>query len=134
MDVGISSALLAEIRRHAAGSGQEVCGLLFGDPDRILSVRPAVNVHPDPTRFFELDPALLLHALREERTGGPKVIGHYHSHPHGPAEPSGADAAAADPASGLLWLIVGRNDAALFRVVPGGALHGMFDRVILIPD
>ena len=47
---------------------------------------------------------------------------------------SAADAAMADPASGHLWLIVAGGEAALFRVAPGGALHGMFDRVALQPD
>lgn len=126
--------MLAEIQRHAASSAEEVCGLLFGAADRIEAAAPAANVHSDPRRFFELDPAALFAALRGARAGGMAVIGHYHSHPGGRATPSRFDAAAADPASGHFWLIVTGEAAALFRVVPGGALHGMFDPVPLAAD
>lgn len=129
MRVRISRGLLADIQRHAVGSAAEVCGLLFGTPEHIAAAEPAANVHPDPARFFELDPAALFAALRRERAGGLAVIGHYHSHPGGRAEPSATDAAMADSASGHLWLIVAEDEAALFRVVAGGALHGRFDRV-----
>ena len=134
MKVRISRALLADIQRHAAGSAQEVCGLLFGTLERITAAAPAANVHPDPARFFELDPAALFAALRRARAGEAALIGHYHSHPGGRAEPSATDAAAADPSSGHLWLIVAGGEAGLFRVAPGGALHGMFDRVALDTD
>lgn len=111
-----------------------MCGLLFGDFAHIRAAEPAANIHPDPGRFFELDPASLFGALRRERKGGPALIGHYHSHPGGRAEPSVIDAAAADPASGLLWLILGDGKAGLFRAVPGGPIHGVFAPLSLVPD
>lgn len=133
MNVEISRALLDRILADAGASRAEVCGLLLGWPGRIEAAEPAANVHPDPLRFFELDPAALFAALRRARGGGPVLIGHYHSHPTGLAEPSAVDAAAADAATGLLWMIIADGDVGLFRAAPGGAIHGMFDRVPLIP-
>jgi proteasome lid subunit RPN8/RPN11 len=53
---------------------------------------------------FEIDPALQFHWQRHLRGTAESVIGHYHSHPKGPAAPSATDIAEAnDPA--LLWLI-----------------------------
>lgn len=126
----IASGVIAQIVAHAARDPErEVCGLLFGDDAGAVVAEPAANVHVDPSRFFELDPAALFAAYRRERAGGPRLLGHYHSHPGGYAEPSAEDAAAADPASGWLWLIVAGGQVEAFRVVPGGAWHGMFDRL-----
>lgn len=125
MGVRISRSLLARIERHAAGSpGVEVCGLLFGTPDHIEDARPTANVAADPARFFEIDPAALLRAHREARTGGPKPIGCYHSHPSGTAWPSATDAAMS-AGDGGLWLILGGAEARLFRAVQGRAFEAV---------
>jgi len=91
----------------AAGAARdrEICGLLFGSADSIARAEPADNVAANPADTFEIDPRSLFAALRAERAGGDKVIGHYHSHPNGSAEPSPRDLAAAEP--GKLWLILG---------------------------
>jgi proteasome lid subunit RPN8/RPN11 len=93
------------IAEAAAAPDREICGLLFGDDGWIAEARPAANVAADPSRWFEIDPAALFAAHRAERGGGPRLIGHYHSHPGGSAEPSPRDLAAAEP--GKLWLIIG---------------------------
>lgn len=133
MSARISRSLLDGILAHAAASpGREVCGLLFGGGGLIDAAVPAANVHPDPARFFELDPAALIAAHKAERTGGPRLIGHYHSHPSGAAEPSAVDAAAAS-GGGEYWLIVsGEGAARLWRAVPGGRLHAMFEPADLV--
>lgn len=132
MELVIASGVMAQIRAHAAGApASEVCGLLLSDDAGRVAAVAAANVHPDPSRFFELDPAALLAAHRRQRDGGQRVIGHYHSHPGGLAEPSAQDAAAADITSGWIWLIVADGQAAAFQVVPGGALHGVFERVTM---
>ena len=46
------------------------------------------------------------------------MIGHYHSHPNGSAEPSPRDLAAAEP--GRLWLIIGGGVARLWIMENGG--------------
>jgi proteasome lid subunit RPN8/RPN11 len=104
------SHLLAEA---AASPNREVCGLLFGSVDRIERAVAAANVATRREDMFEIDPAALIAAHRAQRAGGPRLIGHYHSHPSGSAMPSVRDAAAAEP--GKLWLILGGGEARLWR-------------------
>jgi proteasome lid subunit RPN8/RPN11 len=131
MTVRLSRSLLEQIVAHADGDpAREVCGLLFGSPAAIEGATPASNVAPDPARHFEIAPDALIAAHRAARGGGATVIGHYHSHPGGLAEPSMTDAAAAR-ADGMLWLIVASGDARLWRAGEDG-LHGRFRRERLV--
>ncbi|MFV0645690.1 MAG: M67 family metallopeptidase [Sphingomonadaceae bacterium] len=84
---------------------EECCGLLTGAT--LEQAKPVVtrNVHPDPNRNFEIDPALLIRALKAERAGGHPVLGYYHSHPAGPAEPSLRDSENAS-GDGKIWAII----------------------------
>jgi len=97
---------------------REICGLLFGPPGRIDRAEPADNVADRPADMFEIDPRALFAALRAERAGGDRLIGHYHSHPNGSALPSPRDLAAAEP--GKYWLILGSGDARLWVMENGG--------------
>jgi desampylase len=127
----ISRSVLDGIRQKSADCApKEACGLLFGDGDAIKGWQAAENVADIPETRFEIDPAALFAALRAERAGGAKIIGYWHSHPSGDANPSALDAAMAEP-DGKLWLIVAGDAARLWRAVPGGALHGRFERVQL---
>lgn len=110
--------LNAVLDAAASASEQEICGLLFGTEGRIDRAEPAANVAEHPTDTFEIDPRALFAALRAERAGGDKMIGHYHSHPNGSAEPSPRDLAAAEP--GKLWLILGGGAARAWIVENGG--------------
>jgi proteasome lid subunit RPN8/RPN11 len=113
--IGIVDRLLAEA---VATPHREICGLLFGDGNRIESAEPTPNVAADPARTFEIDPAFLFRAIRAERQGGSRLIGHYHSHPNGRAEPSPRDLAAAEP--GKYWLIIGGGEARLWLAEQDG--------------
>lgn len=108
---------------------RECCGLLLGQAGRILSAVPAANVAADPGRGFEIDPATLLRTHREARGVGQAVLGHYHSHPNGRAEPSPRDAARA-VADGQLWLIVAAGTLTAWTAGSDG-LHGRFRPVEL---
>jgi proteasome lid subunit RPN8/RPN11 len=125
MKIGISRAAFDQIVAHAVQNpAEEVCGLLLGRVGSIETVLPAANIALDRARKFELDPAVLLQAHRAARGDGPAVLGHYHSHPTGRAEPSVADADAAEP--GLFWLILGGDGARLFVARQDGPIHGRF--------
>lgn len=126
----ISTDVLADIVRHAATSPDEVCGLLLGDDGRVVAAVPTSNVAADPSCRFEIDPVALFAAHRAARTGGDRVVGHYHSHPSGDASPSRTDAAMAHD-QGALWLIVGGDRIAAFVARSGGSIHGSFEPVSL---
>jgi desampylase len=129
MVVRISRGLLAAILTDArADPVHERCGLLLGHADTITGLLPATNVAETPERAFELDPETLLAAHRSARADGSAVIGHYHSHPDGIAQPSLRDAAAAAK-DGQYWLIVTAADWSCWRAEDGGPLHHAFTPV-----
>ncbi len=98
----------------------EVCGLLLGRGDVVETLVPARNVAGNPARSFEIDPATLLKAHRDARGDGQRVIGHWHSHPNGRAEPSRRDAARAAE-NGQYWLIIAAGDISAWRGETCGA-------------
>lgn len=129
MRLEISREALASVLAEAAASPDaEVCGLLLGQVLRVEHVVSCRNVADEPTSAFEIDPQALIAAHKAARAGGPAVIGHYHSHPTGSAEPSTRDAAAAR--GGEVWLIVGRGNAAAWRAND----DGHFDLLELQPS
>jgi len=123
MGLRISSALLARLLVEARATPTvEVCGLLFGTDGHIASAEPCINVAADPARTFEIDPIALFAAHRRARSGGPAVIGHYHSHPSGRPEPSATDAASA-MGDWAAWLILAGEEALAWRTVRVGAFE-----------
>ncbi len=136
MQVRIFSTVVEQIAAHSARDHpREACGLLLGVGNRIDLAIAATNVALDPHRAFEIDPALLLQSHREARTGGAALLGWYHSHPDGGAQPSAADAARAIDA-GKLWLIATKGGLDGFISVADGPIEGRFaagDLIILPP-
>lgn len=124
----VIAQIVAEMR---ASPAREVCGLLFGDGTDIQAAQACTNVAADPARTFEIDPSALIAAHRAARAGGAAIMGHYHSHPSGLAEPSARDAADASP-DGSLWLIAAAGDVRGWRALRDGAVHGRFDPVTLV--
>ena len=92
----------------------EACGILLGRDNRIEKVVAAANVHPTPQTRFEIDPQALIDAHRAARDGRPQVLGYYHSHPSGPAEPSATDQALAT-GDGRVWAIAAKGDVTFWR-------------------
>lgn len=108
------SALDAILAAASDAAPEECCGLLTGRPDRIERAARAANVAADPRRRFEIDPQALIDAHRLARNGGAAVIGYFHSHPSGPAEPSATDRAEATH-DGSVWAIAGASGVAFWR-------------------
>jgi proteasome lid subunit RPN8/RPN11 len=117
----------AELRRIAdaaeAAYPRECCGLLVGTQHQngdieITRVLPSRNLGKRPDRF-EIDPQLWVDAARAYRGGATRVVGLYHSHPDGPAQPSAVDLEAAWGEE-LVWLIV---SVAGDGQGPGQAVH-----------
>ena len=119
-DLLVSRNILDELIAEArAAHPREACGILLGEDGRIDRIIPAANIHPDPERYFEIDPQALVDAHRAERSGGPQVLGYYHSHPAGPAGPSPTDREQA-AGDGRIWAIVAGGEAGFWRDAPGG--------------
>lgn len=115
MDIEVTSEALAAMRAAArAAHPQEASGLLLGEGWRITAALETRNVHPAPATHFEIDPQALIDAHRAaRREGAPQVLGYFHSHPHGPAEPSATDRACA-AGDGRVWAIIAGDDAAFW--------------------
>lgn len=100
--------LRAQIAREAkAALPRECCGLIEGYREDARAVATALhqtlNIAHENDRF-EIDPAQHIALLKKLRSSDRQIIGCYHSHPNGRAEPSARDGEAAGQI-GFLWLI-----------------------------
>lgn len=113
--------LLAEAR---AARPAECCGLLEGVREgasvRVLALHASQNLSSEPQTGFEIDPALHFRLLRSLRGTERAVVGCYHSHPVGKAEPSPRDRANGCEV-GFVWVILatGVNNALAAFQGPG---------------
>lgn len=105
-----------------AAAPRECCGLVEGVRDdriaRAFALHPARNL-ADRDGRFEIDPQDQFDALRLARAAGRVLVGCYHSHPGGVAEPSPADLAGAGE-DNFLWLIAAEDTLAGFVYCEGG--------------
>jgi proteasome lid subunit RPN8/RPN11 len=112
-------AASAIARAAEAAYPNEACGILIGcigeDGWLVIQAVAGANVHPEPRHRFEVDPRLVFDWMRRLRGGPHALIGHFHSHPDGPAEPSATDRESAYDRSAI-WLIA---------AVPGGRLGAL---------
>ena len=109
--IRLSPAQLQAIERAAeAAYPEEACGLLVGRAGpggawHVKAVEASANVaEPPRTRRFEVDPKLRLRLERELRESPDSVMGVYHSHPNGLAEPSETDISMIFEPD-IIWLI-----------------------------
>lgn len=122
MKVALPPPLAAQIRAAArAAYPGECCGLVEGVHDgaifRVTALHPARNRAATPDRF-EIDPADHFAAHKAARLAGHVLIGCYHSHPDGKAQPSATDLAGAGEDT-FLWLIASNGDLAAFVYLRG---------------
>lgn len=115
MHIEVTREVIEAMQRAARLSHpHEGCGILLGRDVRIERLLETANVHPTPRTHFEVDPKALIDAHREEREGGPQVLGYYHSHPLGDTHPSATDRASA-ARDGKVWAIAAGADVAFWR-------------------
>jgi len=118
----VRRAILAQARREAP---QECCGLLLGDRGRVLFAAAMRNVAGSSTRY-RVDDGAHLELRRVIRQFSPNlsILGVYHSHPAGTAEPSPTDLAEAmypDWAYVIIGLASPRTSVRAFRIHQGKA-------------
>nr|WP_245638331.1 M67 family metallopeptidase [Altererythrobacter ishigakiensis] len=120
MDIEVARQVVETIQREASlAYPHEACGMLLGEGSRIATALPTVNFHPNPEAHFEIDPQALIDAHRAARQGGPQVVGYYHSHPVGTAEPSQTDQAMAS-GDGRVWAILADGEIRFWQDNPSG--------------
>jgi desampylase len=97
----------------------ECCGLIEGiDRENgweAVEVHESRNVSGEPRRRFLVDPQTQFDLMRALRGSERRVIGCFHSHPGGRAEPSADDRASAFE-SNFLYLIAAGTKAAGFEL------------------
>ena len=114
-----------------AAAVYECCGLLRGRGNWVAAVELTQNVAADPTGRFELDPAALVAVHKDIRAGGMPLLGYFHSHPNGLAQPSSIDVAQAPP-DNLFWLIIANHLITAWQPVVTDARVTGFTRATLI--
>ncbi len=97
-----------DIQRAAkANWPKECCGIVIAhreDPGLgVVALRSRNVTRRNPRRNYRLDHAVHIRAVEAELCGAAVILGYYHSHAAGPAEPSRADAELACP--GVTYLV-----------------------------
>jgi proteasome lid subunit RPN8/RPN11 len=107
--IRLSEAHLDHVKAEAdAAYPSECCGLLVGNTNTttVSRVVPSRNLLAGQGNDrFEIDPQIRINLERTLRGTSESIIGHYHSHPDHPAEPSKTDLEMAFEPE-LVWLIV----------------------------
>jgi proteasome lid subunit RPN8/RPN11 len=111
--LGVPANIVSALAAHAeAAYPEECCGLLTGrlEPGRVVvgSVLRCENVAPaaDRRRRFEIEPIVVLDALRSLGEGPERLLGFYHSHPEKGAVLSPTDLEFVRLWPETVWLVV----------------------------
>ena len=116
------------MREARAAFPRECCGLIegtrIGNVTNAIALHTTRNVAREPDRF-EVDPADHFRILRAVRVKGAEVVGCYHSHPNGRAEPSEHDRRSAHE-EGFVWLICALTDGDNARLQAFMTRSGQF--------
>jgi proteasome lid subunit RPN8/RPN11 len=135
MKLVLPARLQERIAREAlAAFPRECCGLIEGINENgtlhALALHPGRNLASSADRF-ELDPVDHIAALKASRAAGHVLIGCYHSHPDGKAEPSPRDLGGAAEAD-FLWLIAA-TDGVQCRLAGFVYRRTGFESIGLVP-
>ena len=116
MPIMVSSTVVSDLIAAArAAHPHEACGLLMGEGASITAIIPAANIHPSPQTHFEICPQTLIDAHRAARAPGAlQILGYYHSHPAGTAQPSATDRRCA-AGDGRVWAIIAGDEVRLWE-------------------
>jgi proteasome lid subunit RPN8/RPN11 len=122
MNLQLGPGILERVIEHAKRAyPREGCGLIAGyqAAERFIAVENVASSAAE----YEMDPAELIHALRELRESGERLVAIYHSHPHGPAELSKKDLQQAHyPEAAQLLVSLADPEhpqCAAFRIIDG---------------
>jgi proteasome lid subunit RPN8/RPN11 len=112
--VELDPLVRTQVIEHAArAQPEEACGILVGNVEagcvRVRRALRCTNAAPanERNRRFEIDPRAVLNVQRELRSTANGIVGFYHSHPEGAAEPSPTDLEFMRLWPDSAWLIAG---------------------------
>jgi proteasome lid subunit RPN8/RPN11 len=114
----VRRAIIAHARRERP---RECCGFLIGRGNRVQFACPMANVAASPATEYRVDDAAHIELRRVLRNLAPAIgiVGVFHSHPAGPADPSPRDIEEAHY-PGWIHIIVGftsnRSEIRAFRL------------------
>ncbi len=101
----------------------EACGLLAMDAQGSIRFVYCLTNSVEATDSFTIAPHEYFGASRHAERNGWEIAGLFHSHPSGHLIPSATDRSNA-PGSDWLYVIVGTDEARIFRLV-----RGQFDQI-----
>ena len=126
--------LRAQIEREArAAFPRECCGLIEGTRTReeaLAKVLHATHNMAWELDRFEVDPVDQFRILRAARDNGAEVVGCYHSHPNGTAEPSEHDRESARE-EGFVWVIAALTDGDNAVLAAFAVQSGQFVPIVI---
>jgi proteasome lid subunit RPN8/RPN11 len=89
--ITLATHLIKTMIDHAQGElPNECCGVLIGRPGVFERVIPIASTPPSPDSYY-MSPEEQIEIFTELGESGESLLGIYHSHPEGPASPSGMD-------------------------------------------
>ncbi len=118
MSLILAANQIETLREHCRNCWpEEACALLVGsrrDLDDIIveEVILSDNIAEDRQRYFEIDPAVRIRLERELRGAPNEIVGVFHSHPGGPAQPSKTDAGQVIEKQ-FIWLIAASSQQGI---------------------
>ena len=129
MPFQLNKVLIAGMISHALETDpEESCGLLIGRDMAERMVRME-NVHPQPSRRYEMSPVEVMRAEADAEDSGQRIVAIYHSHTFTQAYPSQTDADNAvqsgwtDPVYVLVSLVEKwRPVVRAFRIAEDGSI------------
>ncbi len=134
MKVVLPEKLHQEICDHSvADFPNEACGLLVGQKNEkgelvVSNCLQAMNVSSTPEHAFEIDPTQIIKTQKNRRDLSEQIIGHYHSHPNGRAEPSKTDLKQNYDTS-LIWLIAALENSKVIEINGYASFEGLFQKI-----
>jgi proteasome lid subunit RPN8/RPN11 len=119
--IALATHLIKAMIDHAQGElPNECCGVLIGRPGVFERVIPITSTPPSPDSYF-MSPEEQIEIFTELGKSGESLLGIYHSHPEGPASPSGMDIRLAFHPEAVYFIVSLKNrkkpEVRAFRIV-----------------